>query len=128
MRLEFRLGSAIVAEQEGRIDYVELPGRDVERAKSFYERAFGWTFTDYGPDYTSFNDGRLSGGFTTDPAIPSALVVIYAADLERALQRVEEAGGMITRPIFPFPGGRRFHFTDTVGNELAVWSDQEPAS
>lgn len=116
---------AYVAPEDGQVDYVELPGSDVARAKGFYERAFGWKFTDYGPDYTSFDDGRLTGGFTTAPDLPSALVVIYATDLEAALDRVTKAGGSITRPIFSFPGGRRFHFKDPVGNELAVWSDRE---
>jgi hypothetical protein len=116
-----------VAPKDGQIDYIEYPGREIERAKDFYTRAFGWTFTDYGPDYTSFDDGRLTGGFTKEPDLPSALVVIYASDLERALARVKDAGGTITRPIFAFPGGRRFHFKDPASNELAVWSDKEIA-
>ena len=112
--------------EDTRIDYIEFPGRELEGVKDFYRAAFGWKFTDYGPDYTSFEDGRLSGGFAKDAAIPSALVVIYAADLERALQRVRAAGATITREIFSFPGGRRFHFRDPAGNELAVWSEAEP--
>jgi predicted enzyme related to lactoylglutathione lyase len=89
--------------------------------------AFGWSFEDYGPDYASFADGRLSGGFqtATDVSPGGPLVVIYAADLEAMEQRVSQAGGTIVRPIFSFPGGRRFHFTDPSGNELSVWSDNE---
>jgi hypothetical protein len=107
-----------------RIDYVEFAGGDISSTKRFYEKAFGWKFTDYGPGYTSFEDGRLSGGFDADtkPA-RGALVIIYADDLEDAQRRVELAGGRIVKPIFEFPGGRRFHFADPAGNELAVWSD-----
>jgi uncharacterized protein len=108
-----------------RIDYIEFPAQDAAKAKEFYAAAFGWKFEDYGPQYTSFHDGRLAGGFSADeserPAKP--LVVIYAADLEAAQRAVEQAGGKITRPVFSFPGGRRFHFTDPGGNELAVWSE-----
>jgi hypothetical protein len=108
-----------------RIDYIEFPTDDAARSKAFYAQAFGWKFEDYGPTYTSFHDGRLAGGFAADknarPAKP--LVVIYAADLEGAQKAVEQAGGTIAQPIFSFPGGRRFHFVDPSGNELAVWSE-----
>jgi uncharacterized protein len=113
------------AANDRRIDYIEFPALDAAKAKEFYTAAFGWKFEDYGPQYTSFHDGRLGGGFSADdterPAKP--LVVIYAADLEAAQRAVEQAGGKITRPVFSFPGGRRFHFTDPGGNELAVWSE-----
>lgn len=113
------------AANDRRIDYIEFPALDAARSKEFYATVFGWKFEDYGPDYTSFHDGRLAGGFTADlaerPAKP--LVVIYAADLEGAQQAVERGGGTITRAIFAFPGGRRFHFRDPEGNELAVWSE-----
>jgi uncharacterized protein len=113
------------AANDRRIDYVEFPALDATRSKEFYAAVFGWTFEDYGPDYTSFHDGRLAGGFAADPVGRPAkpLVVIYAADLEAAQQAVERGGGTITRAIFAFPGGRRFHFTDPGGNELAVWSE-----
>jgi predicted enzyme related to lactoylglutathione lyase len=113
------------AANDRRIDYIEFPALDAGRSKEFYSTVFGWKFEDYGPDYTSFHDGRLAGGFTADPAERPAkpLVVIYAADLERAQQAVERGGGKITRAIFSFPGGRRFHFSDPGGNELAVWSE-----
>ena len=113
------------AEQDRRIDYVEFGATDIEATKRFYSAVFGWTFTDYGPDYTSFADGRLSGGFAKvgNVAGGGPLVVIYAADLEGLLASVKGAGGKITKDIFSFPGGRRFHFKDPSGNELAVWSD-----
>jgi uncharacterized protein len=112
-------------EHDRRIDYIEFTVADVEAAKRFYGTVFGWKFTDYGPDYASFEDGRLTGGFsgggTAKPGGP--LVVIYATDLEPVLGAVKAAGGRITKPTFEFPGGRRFHFQDPAGYELAVWSD-----
>ena len=111
-------------ENDSRIDYVEMKVKDIPAAKSFYEEAFGWKFNDYGPDYSSFEDGRLAGGLEQGtPKAGTTLVIVFAVDLEKALARVEAAGGKIARPIFTFPGGRRFHFTDPSGNELAVWSD-----
>jgi predicted enzyme related to lactoylglutathione lyase len=113
------------SEHDRRIDYIEFPVADVAIAKRFYAAVFGWSITDYGPDYTSFSDGRLNGGFRGgEAAVPGgALVVIYAADLASAESAVIAAGGRITQPIFAFPGGRRFHFRDPCGHELAVWSD-----
>jgi uncharacterized protein len=110
---------------ENQIDYIELPAKDISRTKAFYTSAFGWKFEDYGPAYTSFFDGRLAGGFTTEGTAPSRnlLLVIFASDLESAQQRIKESGGQIVRETFSFPGGRRFHFADPNGNELAVWSD-----
>ncbi len=115
---------ASAAAKDCRIDYIEMPVGDVARAKAFYQAAFGWKFTDYGPGYTSFEDGRLSGGFTTEGKVqPGAtLVVLHAPDLAEAQRAVEAAGGKIVKPVFAFPGGRRFHFTDPDGYELAVWS------
>jgi uncharacterized protein len=113
------------AEHHHRIDYLELPATDLPQVKRFYGAAFGWRFEDYGPDYASFHDGRLAGGFTTEarPSAGGALIVLYSKDLEATLARVREAGGRIVRDIFSFPGGRRFHFTDPSGNELAVWTE-----
>ncbi len=106
-----------------RIDYVEFLVRDIGRAKAFYAAAFGWDFTDYGPEYAAFNDGRLDGGFMVgEPRAGGPLVITYAVDLADAQRRVEAAGGTIVKPAFAFPGGRRFHFTDPDGYELAVWS------
>lgn len=116
-------------QHDRRIDYIEFPVLDVAGAREFYRTVFGWTFTDYGPDYTSFDDGRLTGGFRGgEPARPGGpLVVIYAVNLEAVLTAVQAAGGVITQPTFDFPGGRRFHFRDPGGHELAVWSDPVPA-
>ena len=113
-------------EQDRRIDYVEFATPDVEAAKRFYTSVFGWEFRDYGPDYTSFKDGRLAGGFRTgEPAGKGgALVVMYAVDLEGVEASITANGGSIVVDTFSFPGGRRFHFTDPSGNELAVWSDR----
>jgi len=112
-------------ERDRRIDYIELPATDIAAGKRFYTDVFGWKFTDYGPDYTSFEDGRLAGGLTKGGKVAKggALVVIFAQDLEALEATVRRAGGTIVKPIFSFPGGRRFHFTDPSGNELAVWSE-----
>jgi len=109
-----------------RINYIEFPAQDVHAARRFYTDAFGWSFQDYGPTYTAFDDGAMKGGFQANAAErPDApLVVLYTKDLADAKQRILNAGGAITRDIFDFPGGRRFHFTDPEGNALAVWSDQ----
>ncbi|MFD2935123.1 VOC family protein [Spirosoma flavum] len=107
------------------ICYVEFPARDLVATKNFYQKAFGWSFEDYGPDYTSFVDGRIAGGFFRADGLSASqpLVVIWADDLENSLRTVEQAGGVITKPIFSYPSGRRFHFTDPTGNELAVCSE-----
>lgn len=112
---------------ENQIDYVELPVKDMVRTKQFYGTVFGWKFDDYGPDYTSFFDGRLAGGFTMERPAPiqGLLLVIYAKDLKAVQNRIRTAGGSIVKETFSFPGGQRFHFADPNGNELAVWSDIE---
>ena len=111
-------------QHDGRIDYIEFGCTDIPATRRFYEEAFGWKFTDYGPDYTSFEDGRLSGGFRSDGATGNTpLVVIYATDLD-ALRAKVEAAGVKTFNEHTFPGGRRFHFVDPGGNELAVWSER----
>jgi predicted enzyme related to lactoylglutathione lyase len=112
-------------EQDRRIDYIEIRVTDMESAKLFYTSAFGWTFKDYGPTYASFFDGRLGGGLTeVDTVSPGGvLVVLYAVDLDVAVRRIQSAGGTIVKDIFSFPGGRRFHFADPTGNEMAIWSD-----
>jgi predicted enzyme related to lactoylglutathione lyase len=108
--------------EDGKIDYVELPGGDLTATKGFYQSAFGWTFTDYGPAYAAFQEG-LDGGFDADARTDRPLVVLYAHDLEAMAAKVQGAGGAIVKPIFSFPGGRRFHFRDPSGNDLAVWSE-----
>ncbi len=107
------------------IDYVELPAMDLPTTKEFYSSVFGWKFENYGPEYASFFDGRLSGGFHTRRSAPAqgVLLVIYAEDLGATEAGIRAAGGLIVKNVFSFPGGRRFHFTDPNGNELAVWSE-----
>ena len=114
------------AEQDRRIDYIEFRATNIEQTKKFYSEAFGWEFIDYGPDYTSFMDGRLGGGFSSAPAVTAGgpLVVLYATNLEEIEANIKASGGQIVKETFEFPGGRRFHFADPSGNELAVWSDQ----
>ncbi|SDZ96716.1 VOC family protein [Microbulbifer marinus] len=111
-----------------KINYVEFPSRNLIDTKAFFARAFGWDFVDYGPEYTAFSGQGLDGGFFQANACSStekgaALLVFYSADLEGTLKKVEDAGGAVIKPIFSFPGGRRFHFTEPSGNEFAVWSD-----
>jgi predicted enzyme related to lactoylglutathione lyase len=112
--------------QNGKLDYLELPAGNgsLDSVKAFYSAAFSWSFTDYGPTYSAFDEG-LEGGFQADgaEAPPKPLPVLYSNALEDTLAAVEDAGGRIVRPIFAFPGGRRFHFADPAGNELAVWGE-----
>lgn len=108
--------------EDGKLDYLEMPGGELQAQKAFYAAAFGWRFTDYGPEYAAFAEG-LDGGFYAGGAGGAPLPVLYAADLEAMLERVTAAGASITRPIFAFPGGRRFHFRDPAGNEIAVWGE-----
>ena len=109
--------------EDGKLDYLELPGGDLPATKAFYGEAFGWSFVDYGPEYASFEAG-LDGGFDAQSeATRTPLPVLFASDLEVMLAKVEAAGGVIVKPVFAFPGGRRFHFRDPAGNELAVWSE-----
>lgn len=111
--------------QDRCINYIEFNVADIARSKDFYGTAFGWTFTDFGPDYCEFSDGHMKGGFNANGAVAAGgpLVVLYGSDLAEIQQRIEDAGGTIVKPIFEFPGGRRFHFTDPDGYELAVWSE-----
>ena len=114
-----------------KLNYLELPARDLESTKIFFKSVFGWAFTDYGPEYTAFDDQGLEGGFyradlVNRSDLGGALPVFYSANLEQTLAKVEAAGGTIIKPIFEFPGGRRFHFAEPSGNEFAVWS--EPAN
>ncbi len=113
--------------RDGKIDYVEQPGGDLPATKAFYEAAFGWSFTDYGPTYAAMNEG-LDGGFDADPdGVKRPMVILYAEDLEAMEAKVRAAGGVITREILSFPGGRRFHFKDPAGNELGVWGPEKEA-
>ena len=113
-------------DQNRRIDYLEYPVPDVAAAKLFYSTVFGWQFTDYGPDYSSFSDGRMAGGFTSTPEVTvgGPLVVLYALDLTDIKDAIVKNGGTIVKETYEFPGGRRFHFHDPFGYELAVWSEK----
>lgn len=111
-----------------KINYVEFPAHNIPATKAFFSNCFGWVFTDYGPEYTAFNDEGLDGGFyqsdsSATPAKGCALIVFYSADLEETQAKIEQAGGTIAQNIFTFPGGRRFHFNEPSGNQFAVWSD-----
>ncbi len=114
--------------EHGKINYVEFPARDIEGTKIFFKSVFGWTFTNFGSEYIAFSDEGLDGGFyqsdlTVSTKNGSALIVFYSKELENTQSQVQNAGGSIIKPIFTFPGGRRFHFSDPSGNEYAVWSD-----
>ncbi len=109
------------------IDYIEFAVTDMAESKRFFEAALEWTFNDYGPDYAGIQgEGREMGGFRVDTEVTTGgpLVVLYSNDLNGTLAKVREAGGRIVREPFDFPGGRRFHFHDPSGNELAVWSEK----
>ena len=109
------------------INYIEFPSDDLAETKKFYGTLFGWTFTDWGETYISFEGAGIDGGFRSDGEVksqnPGVLVVLYSDNLEATLESVTAAGATITLPIFSFPGGRRFQFNDPSGNELAVWSE-----
>ncbi len=112
-----------------KVDYIEFPCSDFDAVQSFYEKAFDWAFTEYGPEYRAFTDGKIEGGFRRADHYSStkngaALVILYAEDLEMTREKVIASGGTIIQDIFEFPGGRRFHFADPNKNELAVWSDR----
>ncbi len=115
--------------QHGKINYVEFPSTDIAACKDFFSQVFGWAFQDYGPEYAAFSDQGMDGGFYASEHSAriqqgSALIVLYSDDLQQTLEQVEQAGGSIIKPIFDFPGGRRFHFLEPSGNEFAVWSDK----
>ena len=109
------------------IDYIEFSVRDMAKSKQFYSDCFGWKFNDYGPDYAGIvGEGREVGGFRVDSSVTTGgpLVVLFSNHLDSTLEKIKAAGGRIVKAPFAFPGGRRFHFVDPSGNELAVWSEQ----
>lgn len=115
-------------ERQDRINYVEFPAKDIEAAKIFFSKVFGWSFVDYGSEYSAFKNAGIDGGFFKSKLVVkankgSALIVLYSKDLEATKNSIIENGGSISHPVFPFPGGQRFHFNDPNGNEYAVWSD-----
>ncbi|QSX33151.1 VOC family protein [Shewanella avicenniae] len=111
-----------------KLNYVEFAAQDLVATKAFFTAVFGWAFVDYGPDYTAFSNQGLDGGFyqaaaASQTASGGALLVFYSADLEATLAKVVANGGEVIKPIFSFPGGRRFQFLEPSGNEFAVWSE-----
>ncbi|MDF3822813.1 VOC family protein [Leptospira sp. 96542] len=113
-----------------KLNYVEFPAKNLAATKAFFEATFAWTFEDYGPAYSAFAGQGLDGGFFQSDLSArseqgSALLVFYSDDLEGTLTKVVKAGGLIVKPIFSFPGGRRFHFTEPSGNEFAVWGQPQ---
>ena len=112
-----------------KISYVEFPARNLQTTKEFFTQVFGWSFQDFGAEYTAFSNQGIDGGFFKSELSSStnngaALIVFYSNNLELTLENIIRADGHIIKPIFPFPGGRRFHFTEPSGNEFAVWSDK----
>ena len=113
--------------EHDKINYVEFPSKDLQATKAFFASVFGWSFVDYGPEYTAFTNAGIDGGFyqsdlTATTKNGGALIVFYSKDLESTQAKIQDAGGSIIKAVFPFPGGRRFHFSDPNGNEFAVWS------
>ena len=111
-----------------RIDYVELPSATAhELTRAFYSKAFGWTFSDFGPDYSATATGDVDVGLNgqREEALSAPLPVVRVDDVEAAFDAVTKAGGIVAKAIFSFPGGRRFHFIDPSGSELAVWQSVE---
>ena len=111
-----------------KINYLELPAKDLEATKAFFTQVFNWQFTDYGPEYTAFDNQGVEGGFfkadlVSETKNGSALIVFYSENLEATMEKISAAGGKIVKDIFTFPGGRRFHFAEPSGSEFAVWSD-----
>ena len=114
--------------QHEKINYFEFPAKDIPATKEFFKTVFGWSFIDYGPDYVSIENAGVNGGFfksdfSASTQNGSVLLVFYSKEIEKTKIKIENARGSIIKPIFSFPGGRRFHFSDPNGNEFAVWSD-----
>jgi len=115
--------------RENRIDYIEFPAASIkshDATKQFYSEVFGWTYQSWGDDYSDTKDSGIGSGINGSGEHRTArpLVVLFSSNLELVRERVLKAGGKITRDIFAFPGGRRFHYLDPSGNELGVWSDK----
>lgn len=109
-----------------KINYVEFAANDLNATKAFFEAALGWSFQDFGPEYTAFNHQGLDGGFfkaegASVQAKGGALIVLFSNDLDSTQQKIKAAGGVITQDTYEFPSGKRFHFTEPSGNEFAVW-------
>lgn len=111
-----------------KINYIEMPSKNLSVTKQFFGDTFGWGFVDYGEEYVALEDAGIDGGFYLTDKLANAeeggvLVVLYSDKLEATQEKIEQNKGEITQTIFSFPGGRRFHFKDPNGNEYAVWSD-----
>lgn len=118
--------------EDNKLNYVELPARDLLATKAFFSAVFNWQFIDYGPEYSAFSqaDAGLDGGFYNAPmtsltANGAALLVFYSSDIHATQRLIEQHNGKIIKAIFDFPGGCRFHFTEPSGNEFAVWSESQ---
>lgn len=110
-----------------KLNYLEFAAKDLAATKAFFKAAFSWSFTDYGSEYVAFDNQGLEGGFyQADMSSKSdqggALVAFYSDDIDSTLAKVVDSGGVVVKPIFDFPGGRRFHFEEPSGNEFAVWA------
>jgi len=115
--------------RNNKINYIEIPVSDIAATKEFFSKLFGWLYTDYGPEYCAINNAGIDGGFyqLDNAGFSSAtgpLVVFYYHELDEIKEKIISLSGVIVKDIFPFPGGRRFHFTDINKNEFAVWSDK----
>ena len=113
-----------------KINYVEFPAKDLQATRMFFTQVFGWSFQDFGPDYIAASGQGIDAGFykadlSSSTSNGAALIVFYSQAIEATQDKIIKAGGVIIKPIFAFPGGRRFHFTEPSGNEFAVWSDKE---
>ncbi len=114
--------------KNNQINYIEIPAQNITATKVFFSEVFGWSFVDYGPEYCSFSAQGIDGGFFKSDLVVSTksgspLIVLYNNALEITQEKILRAGGKTVKAIFSFPGGRRFHFSDTNGNEYAVWSE-----
>ena len=113
--------------KENSINYIEFPMHKTQETIDFYSKIFGWTFTKWGPHYVSFSDAEIEGGFNGEGDMksksPGVLIVLYSQNLVEKAEAISQAGCKVIKPIYAFPGGKRFHFLDPNGNELAVWSE-----
>ncbi len=121
-------GKICAMNEHEKINYIEFAANDIQLTKDFFTQVFGWSFQDYGPEYAAFSNQGVDGGFfkaelNSSTNNGAALVIFYSKDLEETQAKIKNANGVIVKPIFSFPGGRRFHFTEPSGNEFAVWSD-----
>ncbi|VAW75080.1 Glyoxalase family protein [hydrothermal vent metagenome] len=112
-----------------KVNYVELPAKNLQATTKFFGQVFGWSFQEFGPEYSAFSNQGIDGGFfksdlSSSTSNGAALIVFYSINLEGTQEKIKQANGIIVKPIFAFPGGRRFHFTEPSGNEFAVWSDK----